>query len=138
MSYIVSFYFTKNNGHSSGFGCAKYSEYLGFEPLMKNIIAETDNDDVVILNIVEEPVIGKRLQPIGLKDKNGVDICVGNKVILDGTYGYVSLQSDIEEEHFLQYGVIFLEDTTSNFLQGFHSFEEIADYLGLDDLEVIE
>jgi len=37
MSYIVSYYFTKNNGHATGFGHAKYPEYLGFESLLKNI-----------------------------------------------------------------------------------------------------
>jgi len=136
MSYIVSYYFTKNNGHATGFGHAKYPEYLGFESLLKNIRYETGNDDVVILNIVEEP-IKKSLQPIGLKDKNGVDVCIGNKVILDGQYGIVSLQSNVEKEHFLQYGVMFIGDTPI-LSQGFHSFEEIADYLGLDDLEVIE
>jgi len=138
MSYIVSFYFTKNNGHSSGFGCARYSEYLGFEPLMKNIVAETGNDDVAILNVVEEPVIKERPQPIGLKDKNGVDICVGSTVLIDKCRALVSFQNDIKKEHFLQYGAVFTENMPPKFLKGFNSFGEINDDFGLDDLEVIE
>ena len=57
MSYIVSYYFSKNNETMAGFGCIKYEEYLGYDFLAIDIIKETGNDNVVILNIIEEPLL---------------------------------------------------------------------------------